>query len=573
MRRQRLAAAAFAAAALVASPLAAPAASAPPAPLAPAPADGGEGGSKGLQVPVKEGVLPNGLKVLVVERHEAPVVSCVVKFRVGGVDEKVGQTGIAHILEHMLFKGTDVWGTTDYAAEKPLLDRTERLYHEILAAREALPLEIRRHTEVLDDIVRVSHALALAEAAPPERRDAAAAAALAEEAKPLLALDPSVQRVFDLEREFCRVQEEADRFVVDDEDWQILERNGAWGLNASTGADSTQYFYSLPANRLELWALVESGRMRHPVFRQFYKERDVIMEERRMRVDNNPNGVMWEQLNAAAYTAHPYGSPVIGWASDIARVSRSQVEAFFRKHYAPNRAVACVVGDVKFEAVMDLMRRYFGDIPRQPDPEPVVTREPPQLGERRITAKVQNLRVPQVALMFHRPALGHPDMFALDILSGVLSSGNTGRLDKSLWEKRIGRIFAGNQDTLYPGTFVFVGTPLPGKTLEDVEKEIGEQIARLRSEPVTDAEFAKVRNQNAASLVRGMQSGMDLAQTLTTYEILHGWDFINTYMERSAKVTKEDVMRVAAKYLHDDNRTVIHLLPAPAADAPEGNGK
>ncbi len=556
MQRKRLAVAALAAAALLSCPAA---------------RAGDADDATGFRIPVKEGTLPNGMKVLVVERHEAPTVSCVVKFRVGGVDEKVGQTGIAHILEHMLFKGTDVWGTTNYQAERPLLEKTERLYHEILAAREALPVAIRRHTEVFDEIVRLSHAWALAEAAPAERKDADSAAKLLAEAKPLFVLDPSVKRVFDLELEFCRVQEEADHYVVDDEDWQILEQNGAWGLNASTGADSTQYFYSLPANRLELWALVESGRMRNPVFRQFYKERDVIMEERRMRVDNNPNGVLWEQLNAAAFGAHPYGSPVIGWASDIARVSRTQVEAFFRKYYAPNRAVACVVGDVKFETVMALLGKYFGDIPRQPDPEPVSTREPSQLGEKRVEAKVQNLRVPQVAMMFHRPALGHPDMFALDILSGVLSSGNSGRLDKALWEKRIGRIFAGNQDSLHAGTFVFVGTPLPGKTLADVEGEIYDQIRRLQEEPVTDDELLKVRNQNTANLLRGMQSNMDLAQTLTTYELLYGWDFVNTYLERSAKVTKEEIMAAARRYLTKDNRTVLHLLPA---DAPAStNGK
>ncbi len=541
-----------------------------PAFLAASPASATAQDHAAFRIPVKEGVLSNGMKLLVVERHETPTVSCVVKFRVGAVDEKPGQTGIAHILEHMLFKGTDVWGTKDWAKEKPLLDRTEKLYHEILAARAALPLETRRNTEVYDAIVRVSHALAVVSAAPAERRDAARIEALTKEAAPLLAAGgEAVKAVFDLEAEFCRVQEEADQYVVDDEDWGILERNGAWGLNASTGADSTQYFYSIPANRLELWALVESGRMRRPILRQFYKERDVIMEERRMRTDDSAGGKMWEQLRSLAFGAHPYHWPVIGWASDIAHVSRTQVEEFFRKHYAPNRAVACVVGDVKFEEVKALMERYFGGIPRQPDPEPVVTVEPRQWGEKRGIVRFPNLQVPQMAVAYHRPALGHPDFYVLDLISGILSSGNSARLDKAFWEKRIGQMAAGNQDTLYPDLFVFTGTPLPGKTLDDVEKEILDQVRRLKEEPVADAEIETVRNQNAAGLVRSMQSNMGLAQTLSTYEILNRWDYVNTYMDNIAKVTRDDIQRVARKYFGDENRTVVHVIPAEApAPAP-----
>ncbi len=526
-----------------------------------------------FRIPVQEGVLSNGMKLLVVERHEAPTASCVIKFRVGSVDERTGQTGIAHILEHMLFKGTDVWGTRDYAKEKPLLDRTEELYQAILAARRDLPLETRRNTELYDEIVRVSHALAVAAAVPAERRDGKKVESLGKEAAPLLAAGgDAVKRVFDLEAEFCRVQEEAEQFVVEDEDWAVLDRNGAWGLNASTGDDSTQYFYSIPANRLELWALIESGRMRHPVLRQFYKERDVIMEERRMRTDNNPGGKVQEQLHALAFTAHPYTWPTIGWASDISVVSRTQVEAFFHEHYAPNRAVACIVGDVKFEQVKALMERYFGDIPRQPDPEPVVTVEPRQGGERRGVVKFPNLRVPQVTVAYHRPAIGHPDFVVLDVINGILTSGNSGRLDRLFWEKRTGQFGAANPDTLYPDVFLLFGTPLPGKTLADMEKEIAEQVRRLREEPVTDEELLRVRNQSAATLIRGMQSNMGLAHNLTNYEVLLRWDYLNSYPDAVAKVTKEDIQRVARKYFEDDNRTVVQLLPAETAGqgAPAG---
>lgn len=555
MHRTRLAAAAIAATALLAA--------------LPERAPASEGTS--FRIPVREGTLSNGMKVLVVERHGAPVVSCVVKFRVGAVDEKPGQTGIAHILEHMLFKGTDVLGTTDYAAEKPLLARTEELHTAILGARAALPLEIRRDTELYGEIVRVSHALAVAANVPAERRDAAAVEALEKAAAPLRALGPGVAGIFDLEMEFLRVQEEAEAYIVGEADWAILDRNGAWGLNASTGSDSTQYYYSLPANRLELWALIESGRMRNPVLRQFYKERDVIMEERRMRIDNNPGGRLWEQLRSLAFGAHPYHWPVIGWASDIAGVSRTQVEAFFRRYYAPNRAVACVVGDVKYERVMELLELYFGDIPRQPDPEPVATVEPPQLGEKRGVVRMENLKIPQVAVAFHRPALGHPDFYVLDVITGLLSVGNSARLTSEvLWRDRIAQVGSGNGDSLYPDLFLFFGTPLPGKTLEDVEKAIEEQLRRLREEPVPEKELRKVRNQNAAAMIRSMQSNMGLAQTLSSYEVLHRWDYINTYQDRIDAVTADDILRVARKYFTDDNRTVVHLIPA---GAPSGEGK
>jgi predicted Zn-dependent peptidase len=526
-----------------------------------------------VKVPVKEGMLSNGMKILVVERPEIPTVACVVKFRVGAVDERPGITGIAHILEHMLFKGTDAWGTTDYEAEKPLLEKTERLYHEIVAARAALPIEIRRDTETYEAILRVSHTLAVKDATPASRRDEALerdVKALRDEAAPLRALGAGVAKVFDLEAEFCKVQEEAEHFVVDDEDWQILDRQGAWGLNASTGNDSTQYFYSLPANRLELWALIESGRMRNPVLRQFYKERDVIMEERRMRTDNNPTGRLFEQTTALAFNAHPYHWPVIGWASDIASISRTQTEQFFRRYYAPNRAIACIVGDVKFEQVKALMERWFGDIPRQPDPEPVQTVEPAQLGERRSTVKYDNLQVPMISVSYHRPALGHPDFYVLDVITGILTGGNSARLPREVFFKGgIGQCQAGNGDSLYPELFTFFGQPMVqnGKTLDDLEKAIAAQVQRLKDEPVSERELQRVRNQNYAQLVRNMESNMGLAQTISGYEVMFRWDYINTYQQRIEAVTPADIQRVAKKYFRDDNKSVVHLVPStPSAE-------
>ncbi len=548
MHWSRLAASALLAPALVAA--------------APAPLLAQEGDA--FHVAAKEGTLPNGMKVIVVERNAVPTVSCVIKFRVGSVDEHPGITGIAHILEHMLFKGSDVLGTKDYAAEKPLLDRTEELYQEIVRARAAVPIAIRRNTEVYESIVSVSHRLAVKEATPPERRDAAVEAevtALRTEATALRAMGPEVERVFDLEAEFCRVQEEAEQYVVDDEDWAILDSEGAWGLNASTGNDSTQYFYSLPSNRLELWAVIESGRMRNPVLRQFYKERDVIMEERRMRTDDSPIGRLFEVQNALAFDAHPYHWPVIGWASDIRNISRTQTERFFRKYYAPNRAIACVVGDVKFEQVMALLDRYFGDIPRQEEPDPVHTIEPEQKGEKRVAVTFKNLRVPIVSVSYHRPALGHPDFYVLDVITGLLSGGNSARMPKHVfWRDRVGQVRTSNGDSLYPELFSFLGQPMPGKTPADLEAAIQKEVEALQTEPVAEGELERVRTQNYAQLVRGVEDNMGLAQTLSSYERLYRWDYINTYAERINAVTAADITRVARKYFRPENRTVVHLV-------------
>ncbi|MHC4923255.1 MAG: M16 family metallopeptidase [Planctomycetota bacterium] len=519
-----------------------------------------------FKVPVKEGMLENGMKVLVVERSSVPTMACMIKFRVGAVDEQVGTTGIAHILEHMLFKGTPSIGTTNYEAEKPLLDRTEELYTEIRSAWNALPLEIRRNTEVFHDIIETAHSLGLKMATPADRMDDKVRKEITElqrKAESLRALGGGVGRVFDLEKEFCEVQEEADQYVIDDEDWMILERNGAWGLNASTGADSTQYFYNLPANRLELWALIESGRMRHPVLRQFYKERDVIMEERRMRIDNDPGGRMWEQMGALAFGAHPYHWPVIGWASDIRWVSRTEVEDFFRKYYAPNRAVACIVGDVKFDDVMKMVEKYFGDIPRQKDPDPVRTIEPPQLGAKRGMVEQENLEIPQLAVAFHRPAIGHPDFYVLDVITGILSTGNSSRLRREVTLAGIGQLSTYNGDSLYPDLFAFMGSPnvQQGKTLGDLEAAVKKQIERLKNEPVAEQELKRIRKQNAAGMVRNMQSNMGLARTLTSYEVLHEWQYINTYQKEIEKVTAEDILRVARKYFTEKNSTTVHLVP------------
>jgi len=520
------------------------------------------------ELEVEERRLDNGLTVLIVERHDVPVVSFNIKFRVGSVDEDVGRTGVAHILEHMLFKGTDVLGTKDYAAEKPLLDEIERLYLEFRRTKWDLPASLRNDTPRYEEVLRRIEAAAAAGGRPRnveeyvdwrlQLRDLAG-----QEAAPL------VEKLVELRTEFFRVQKELEEFVISEEDWKILEANGARGLNASTGSDSTQYFYSLPSNRIELWALVESGRLRNPVLRQFYKEKEAVKEERRLRLDSSPGGLHWAKFMATAYTAHPYRWPVIGWLEDIEAVSRTEVEEFFRRHYAPNRAVATVVGDVDPDELMEVIERYFGDIPAQPEPRPVVTREPPQKGERRARLVLDSNPQPRVLIGYHRPALGHPDMYVLDVVIGLLQIGQTSRLTQSIYfQQQLGQVQAGNQDSRFPGLFLFSGAPLGGHTTEEIEAAVYAELEKLKTEPVTERELQKIKNQNEMQFLRAMRDNGNLANTLGTYEVLYGWEYIETYRDRLAAVTPEDIMRVAKKYFVPENRTVV-TLSGPGAEKEE----
>ena len=505
------------------------------------------------EIGVQERTLSNGMTVLIVERHEAPVVSFNIKFRVGSVDEDVGQTGLAHILEHMLFKGTPVTGTKDYAAEKPLLDRIEKLYVDFRERKWALPASLRNDTERYDEVLRLIDVLAL-DGHESELASARLAELCGDELK------PAIEELLELRASFFETQAKLEEFVVPEEDWKILQSNGARGLNASTGQDSTQYFYSLPSNRIELWALIESGRLRYPVLRQFYKEKQAVKEEFRLRVDSNPRGMMYNLLLSTAFRGHPYRWAPIGWWTDIEEVSRTEVEAFFRRHYAPNRAVATVVGDVDPDALIALMERYFGDIPAQPEPRPVVTREPRQDGERRVEYTPETEVQPSVLIGYHRPAVGHPDFYVLDVITGLLGTGRTSRLTQELYFKgRLGQVQCGNQDTRFPGLFVFSGAPLPGTALADLEAGIYGELERLKTEPVGAEEIQMIKNQIEAQFLRARRDNADLADTLGTYEVIYGWEYVKTYRARLAAVTPEDIMRVAKMYFRSTNRTVVTM--------------
>ncbi|MFQ5688328.1 MAG: M16 family metallopeptidase, partial [Candidatus Scalindua sp.] len=320
------------------------------------------------------------------------------------------------------------------------------------------------------------------------------------------------------------------------------------------------YYCNLPANKLELWAFMESDRMKNLVLREFYSERNVVMEERRLRTENSPFGLLIEQLNAATFTAHPYGWPVIGWMSDIANMKKAEVAKYFKQFYSSNNAVIIVVGDMNPDQVIKLIEKYFGDIQRQPPPPEVTTVEPEQRGERRVYVEYD--ANPVLSIAYHKPAVGHPDQYVFDVISAILSNGRTSRLYKSLIEeKRIAVMaHAYGGPSKYADSFIFFCSPRYPHTAEEVEGAIYEELEKLKTTPVTTHELQKIKNQLEANFIRSLESESGLASEIASYEAISGWRYINTLVEKTLAVTPEDIMRVANKYFKKTNRTVAILV-------------
>lgn len=479
--------------------------------------------SPGLAERVIEHKLANGLTVLMVERHQTPIVSINMTFAVGGVNEQVGQTGLAHLYEHMAFKGTRTIGTKDYAKEKPILDELSHAGTELeQRQREAA----RRSQE-----------------RPADPDELAAIAALQ-------------QRVKDL-------QEQAAQYVSGNEMALLYQRHGGVGLNAATGKDLTRYMINLPSNRLPLWAAIEADRMANPVLREFYKERGVVMEERRLRNDDSPSGLLFETFTSAAFRAHPYGVPTIGWESDILSLTPATTEEFFKTYYGPGRATIGIVGDINPKDVLALIENTFGKIPAAPPPPQIVTVEPPQRGERRV--EVEFDAEPSLAIGFHKPGLGHPDDYVFDVIDEILTDGLTSRLYTKLVLG--GRLASSvNSDANYPGVrapnlFVLQATPLAPHTAAEVEAAILAELERLKSEPVTAKELEKVLNNLDADLVRALRSNSGLASQLALYQTVAGdWRYMLNVRDKIAAVTPADIQRVASEYFTKSNRTVATLV-------------
>jgi predicted Zn-dependent peptidase len=463
--------------------------------------------------------LPNGLTILIYERAEAPVVSFFTYVDVGAAQEVPGITGLAHMFEHMAFKGTSKIGTTNYAKEKAALDKIDRAYH----------------------------------AYDQERHKTGG---------------PDTEKLKALEKAWKDAQEEADRYVVKNEYGEIIDREGGVGLNAGTSSDSTVYFYSLPANKLELWAYLESERFLDPVFREFYKERDVVMEERRLRTDSQPIGRLLEQFNGVAFMAHPYKQPVVGYMSDLLSFSREDASAFYKKYYVPSNIVIAIVGDIKATEALPVLKRYFARLPSGPSPAPLRTIEPVQIAEREVLLpdKAQPIYVEG----YHKPAATDPEQAIYDAIADLLSNGRTARLYRSLVrDKKIAvqaAAFPGFPGTKYPNEMIFYVVPTPGHTNEEAQKALREEIEKLKRDLVTDEELKMVKTRAKANLIRGLASNSGVAGALARYQTLYGdWRELFRSVDKIDKVSKEDIQRIAKRTFIPTNRTVAMIVNENAA--------
>ena len=465
--------------------------------------------------------LDNGLKFIVLERHQAPVVSLMTYADVGAVDEPEGKTGVAHFLEHLAFKGTSRIGTRDFEQEQQVLDDLDRAFAQLQGARQD-PNSAPEHLDRLE------------------------------------------QRFQDLRRQ-------AATWVEQNELSQIIERAGGVGLNATTSTDATRYFYSLPANKLELWMSLESERFLDPVFREFYEEKDVILEERRLRLDNNPVNQLLDAVQSTAFLVHPYGRPVIGEADDIANLSRRDVQVFFQTHYHPDKLTFAVVGDVEADRVQQLAQRYFGRFPAAPAAGPPAPPPPEPLQAESRLVTLQRPTQPWSIVAYTMPAIDDPDYITCQILEQILSSGRTSRLYRALVEEQQIALAAqgtsGYPNDKYPSLMLFYTLPAPGHSLEEVEAALTQELGRLQTELVQEAELQRVTTQVRAGLLRSLDSNRGLASTLVEYEVKTGsWRNFFTVLDRVEQITAADLQRVALKVFQPHHSTIGRLVTGPAEE-------
>ncbi|MGD1699009.1 M16 family metallopeptidase [Dapis sp. BLCC M229] len=456
--------------------------------------------------------LDNGMKFIVLERHNAPVISFAIYADVGGANEPDGKTGVAHYLEHLAFKGTKKIGTKDYKAEKPTLDKLDRIFAEIQQA----------------------------------------------------STDGKTQQVAQLKADFQKAQKLASEYVNQNEFSKIVQQAGGVGLNAATSADYTQYYYSLPANKLELWMSLESERFLDPVFREFYKEKQVILEERRSRTENSPVAQLLEQFLKKAFQVHPYRRPVIGSSEDIQNLTRENVRDFFDTHYVPSNLTVGIVGDVNPKEVKKLAEIYFGRYKVRQRPPKLNVVEPTQTETKEVTMELPSQ--PWYIEGYHRPAINHPDSVVYDMIASIMSDGRTSRLYQSLVEKQkialVARGFSGYPGDKYPNLMLFYAMTAPNSNIDEVGAALQIEIENLKTEPVSEEELERVKTQARAGLLRSLDSNMGMATALLNYEVKTGsWQNLFKELDAINSVTTEDIQRVAQETFVAENRTIGRLLP------------
>ncbi|MDX1568230.1 MAG: pitrilysin family protein [Longimicrobiales bacterium] len=464
------------------------------------------------------------MRILVLPRETSPTVAFVVRYGVGSVNEHVGNTGIAHVLEHLLFKGTETIGAGDVQAERELFREMDALQDSILSELARRPRPDSSRIGMLRDSIRA-------------------------------------------------LEDRAAAFAVSNELDRVYSENGARNLNATTEMEGTTYFVELPSNRAELWFSLEADRMANPVFREFYAERDVVAEERRSRLDDSPAGNLAAEHLATVFQAHPYGVPSIGYMSDIQTLTREDVREYYDTYYGARNAVVGIAGDVDSDQILEWAREYLGRVPEGREPPPVLTRESEQRGERRTEVAFDA----EAQMWVGWPVVDafHEDRPALDILSAVLTGGRTSRLQRRLvQEERIATFVSSSlgPGQLYPGHFGVQMVPRAPHTLEELEAALYDELDRLRESPPDSSELTRVRNQLEAGRIRRLASNMGLAFQLAVSESLYGdWRATFEYTTRLQDVTPEDVQRVVRTYFLPEKRTVSRLVPensgSPGVDA------
>jgi len=484
------------------------------------------------RIEVEEWTMSNGMKWLLFERHDAPTIATGWVARVGSANERPGITGISHFFEHMMFKGTHVIGTKDIALDRKLIDEQEQVRGDMRREMSEMRARLRR-----GEIAGMD--------------------------------DPAAKtpRYKELDAKFdALVLQQRDNIIKDQMD-QIYTKNGGEFLNAATNQDWTVYFMRVPRNKLELWAWLESDRLLNPVFREFYSERDVVFEERRLRTESTPLGKFDEEFNSMFWDAHPYSWPVVGWASDIPMYTLQQAKDYFATYYAPNNITGVLVGDFKTAEVKPLLERYFGRLKRGPEAPEVVTLEPKSLGEKRFVAEAETS--PTVRVWWQGVPMVHKDFPVLDLMTDILS-GRTGRLTKALVldQKIANEASAYVNGQKYGGFIGAEVTVKDGQEPATVEAALYEVLDKLKTEPVPDEELQKVKNQAKANAYRRLSSGTFIMFQLLQNEGTGDWRRINTQAEEVDAVTAEDIQRAARAYLTKEARAVgIFTRKAAAAGA------
>ncbi len=466
-----------------------------------------------MKASVKEHVISNGMKFIVLERHEAPVVSFHVYADVGSANESYGITGISHLLEHMAFKGTTTVGTKDLNSELAIYKKLDPLY-------DRLKLERKK-------------------------------------------AKPDQELIDELEKEFDALREKAKDYTVNNEFIDMFRQEGEAGINAYTSNDATQYINSLPSNKIEFWMSMTSDRFMNPIFREFYSEKNVVMEERRLSLETRPIGKLIEDFVATAFKAHPYHHSVVGHMSDIEGITRRDVEGYFGKYYSPSNLTVAIVGDVKAKKVFKMAEKYFGRIAGESKPEPIRTVEPEQWGERHVVVEAQSQ--PILIFGYHRPAATHEDDTALMAIANIVGQGRTSRLYKTLVKETKIAVETGGLNGFpgdkFPNLIAFYAVTSPGHTSDECLKLMDTEIEKILDEPISEDELTKFKRTIKKGILDEMKPNAQMAELLTYNEVIQG-DWAETFdaIDRVEALTAEKVREVANKYLVKKNRTIGEIV-------------